>query len=213
MLAQRQNLEMICNPSDYFIHVSKAGEDRKQLSMADTVGVSGRGGDSSHFLCKACIISAHNLIQGLRCVPWLYKSFNPVCIAVTILSTNVEFEASASKSLVTSVCLLWWILSFSSISCDVYFQVPIVVIQSFSRVSLCDPTDCSTSDSPGLQHLPEFAQTHVHWVGDAIQPSHPLSAPYDLCSLCLAISRKESGRNPVLHWVPVHIAFLSLSSL
>ena len=82
MLAQRQNLEMICNPSDYFIHVSKAGEDRKQLSMADTVGVSGRGGDSSHFLCKACIISAHNLIQGLRCVPWLYKSFNPVCIAV-----------------------------------------------------------------------------------------------------------------------------------
>ena len=69
MLGQRQNLEMICNPSDYFIHVSKAGEDRKQLSMADTVGVSGRGGDSSHFLCKACIISAHNLVQGLRCVP------------------------------------------------------------------------------------------------------------------------------------------------
>ena len=38
MLVQKQNLEMICDPSDYFIHVSEAGEDRKQLSMADTWG-------------------------------------------------------------------------------------------------------------------------------------------------------------------------------
>ena len=43
--------------------------------------------------------------------------------------------------------------------------------------TLCDPMDCST---PGLsvhRQLPEFTQTHVHWVGDAIQPSHPLSSP------------------------------------
>ena len=33
MLVQKQNLEMICDPSDYFIHVSEAGEDRKQLSV------------------------------------------------------------------------------------------------------------------------------------------------------------------------------------
>ena len=38
----------------------------------------------------------------------------------------------------------------------------------------CDPTDCSTSDSSVLHYLPEFAQIHVFWVGDAIQPSHPL---------------------------------------
>ena len=40
--------------------------------------------------------------------------------------------------------------------------------------ALCDPMDCST---PGLavhHQLPEFTQTHVHWVGDAIQSSHPL---------------------------------------
>ena len=37
--------------------------------------------------------------------------------------------------------------------------------------------DCSTPGFPILHHLPEFAQTHVHWVGEAIQPSHPLSAP------------------------------------
>ena len=43
--------------------------------------------------------------------------------------------------------------------------------------TLCDPMDCST---PGLRvhhHLPEFTQTHVHWVKDATQPSHPLSSP------------------------------------
>ena len=37
--------------------------------------------------------------------------------------------------------------------------------------------DCSTSGFPVLHQLPEFAQTHVHWVCDAIQPSHPLSSP------------------------------------
>ena len=35
----------------------------------------------------------------------------------------------------------------------------------------------STPGLPGHQQLPEFTQTHVHWVGDAIQPSHPLSSP------------------------------------
>ena len=49
-------------------------------------------------------------------------------------------------------------------------------VQSLSRVQLCDPMDCST---PGLSvhhQLPEFTQTHVCWVSDAIQPSHPLSS-------------------------------------
>ena len=37
--------------------------------------------------------------------------------------------------------------------------------------------DCSTPGFPVLHYLPECAQTHVHWVSDAIQPSHPLSSP------------------------------------
>ena len=49
------------------------------------------------------------------------------------------------------------------------------VAQSFA--TLCDPTDCSTSGFPVHHQLPELAQTHVHRVGDAIQPSHPLSSP------------------------------------
>ena len=46
-----------------------------------------------------------------------------------------------------------------------------------SCLTLCDPMDCSTPGFPVHQQLPEFAQTHVHWVNDAIQPSHPLSSP------------------------------------
>ena len=52
----------------------------------------------------------------------------------------------------------------------------VVVVWSLScALNLCDPMDCSTPGFPVLHYLPEFAQTHVHWVGDAIQPSHPLS--------------------------------------
>ena len=43
--------------------------------------------------------------------------------------------------------------------------------------TLCNPMDCSTPGFPVLHYLPELAQTHVHWVCDAIQTSHPLSPP------------------------------------
>ena len=41
----------------------------------------------------------------------------------------------------------------------------------------CDPMDCGTQGFPVHHQLPEFTQTHVHWVGDAIQKSHPLLSP------------------------------------
>ena len=46
-----------------------------------------------------------------------------------------------------------------------------------SCLTLCHPMDCSTPGFPVNHQLPELAQTHVHHVGDAIQPSHPLSSP------------------------------------
>ena len=57
-----------------------------------------------------------------------------------------------------------WISQFSS-------------VQSLSRLTLCDPVNCSTPGLPVHHQLPEFTQTHVHRVSDAIQPSHPLSSP------------------------------------
>ena len=49
-----------------------------------------------------------------------------------------------------------------------------------SFLILCDPIDCSMPGFPVLHSLLELAQTHVHWVGNAIQPSHPLLPPSPL---------------------------------
>ena len=50
-------------------------------------------------------------------------------------------------------------------------------VQWLSRVRLCDPMNRSTPGLPVHHQLPEFTQTQVHGVSDAIQPSHPLSSP------------------------------------
>ena len=47
--------------------------------------------------------------------------------------------------------------------------------------TLCNPVDCSTPGLPVHHQLPEFTQTHAHWVSDAIQPSHPLVIPFSSC--------------------------------
>ena len=61
------------------------------------------------------------------------------------------------------------------------FKVLLLSVQ-FSSVAqlcltLCDPMNCSMLGLPVHHQLPEFTQTHVHRVGNAIQPSHPLSSP------------------------------------
>ena len=62
------------------------------------------------------------------------------------------------------------------------FQLIMELSVQFSSVSelcptLCSPMNCSTPGLPVHHKLPEFTQTHVHWIDDAIQPSHPLSSP------------------------------------
>ena len=54
-----------------------------------------------------------------------------------------------------------------------------VQFSSFAQLclTLCDPMDCSTPGFRLHHQLPELAQIHVHWVSDAIQPSHPLLSP------------------------------------
>ena len=57
------------------------------------------------------------------------------------------------------------------------FQSTFSSRQSQSCPTLCNPMNCSTSGLPVHHQLAEPTQTHVHWVGDAIQPSHPLLSP------------------------------------
>ena len=65
-----------------------------------------------------------------------------------------------------------WKLHLTVLSYSVQFSS---VSQAY--LTLCDPMDCSTPGLPVHHQLLEFTQTHVHSVGDAIQPSHPLSSP------------------------------------
>ena len=60
-----------------------------------------------------------------------------------------------------------------------HFQFSSVQFRSVAQScpTLCDPVNCSMPGLPVHHQLPEFTQTHVHRVGDAIQPSHPLSSP------------------------------------
>ena len=63
--------------------------------------------------------------------------------------------------------------------CDICLFIPSVQFSSVAQScpTLCDPMNCSTPGLPVHHQLPGFIQTHVHQVGDAIQSSHPLSAP------------------------------------
>ena len=66
----------------------------------------------------------------------------------------------------------WWLCEMTKVfhnvcSCSV----------AQSCLTLWDPMNCSTPGFPVLHYLQEFAQTHVDWVSDAIQPSYPLSPP------------------------------------
>ena len=77
---------------------------------------------------------------------------------------EVEFEFELHKD--KGRRYIWW--SQLWISCCLVTKL----------CPLCSPMDCSMPGSPVLHYLPEFAQIHVHWVGDAIQPSHPLPPPF-----------------------------------
>ena len=70
---------------------------------------------------------------------------------------------------------------------EFYIETIKYVVQFCSVVqlypTLCNSMDCSTPGFPVHHQPPEFIQTHVHWVGDAIRPSHPLLSPSPAFSL------------------------------
>ena len=80
-----------------------------------------------------------------------------VIILVTSLGTNEKIERRMKAS--------------------VYPQIIFSPVQSLSHIWLCNPVDCSTPGFP-VHQFPELAQTNVHQVGDATQPSHLLPCPF-----------------------------------
>ena len=65
---------------------------------------------------------------------------------------------------------------YENILCLDFVMVQFISVAQ-SCPTLCDPMDCSIPGFTVLHQYPELVQTHVHWVSDAIQPSHPLSSP------------------------------------
>ena len=107
---------------------------------------------------------------------FLYMSIQLIC-------SIVSFKASSF--------LLIFILDYLSTDINAVFKSNTIIlllsispfqwssVQSLSRVWLfCDPMNCSTPGLPVQHQLPEFTQTHVHRLSDAIQASHPLSSPF-----------------------------------
>ena len=88
-----------------------------------------------------------------------------------LVSTDMP-NGNTAKNFQSSPCTGWiWKITAKSLGY-------ISSVQLLSRVQLfMTPMDCSTPGFPVHRQLPEFTQTHVHWVSDAIQPSHPLSFP------------------------------------
>ena len=84
-------------------------------------------------------------------------------------------------------------LSHTSLLCAVP-QLSLYCSVAQSGPTPCDAMNCSILSFPVLHYLPEFARTHVCWVGDAIQPSHPLFPP---SSLALSLSQHQG----LFQWV------------
>ena len=111
--------------------------------------------------------------------------------AHVITGVHVSFQISSfvffkcvSRSRITGsygvLLLVLWEASilFSLLAATIYSLISSVLLFCCSVLSdSVIPMDCSTPGFPVLHYLPEFGQTHVHWVGDAIQPFHPLLSP------------------------------------
>ena len=110
-----------------------------------------------------------------------------ICHFPLLLSIFYAFDFHHSNYHVSWCVLPWVYTAGDSLYFLTWLTVFFPILGKFSAVqfssvaqlypTLCDPMDCSMPGFPVHYQLPEFAQTHVHQVGDAIQPSHPLLSP------------------------------------
>ena len=100
--------------------------------------------------------------------------------------------------MLTNTCLLF--LSALPFSCKQISSASCCHSVTKLCPTLCDPMDCSTPGFPVLHYLPEFAQSHVHWGSDAIQPSRPLLPPFLLPSILLSLKIFSNELTPRIRW-------------
>ena len=86
-------------------------------------------------------------------------------------------KAGAGGLLLVYDRFLWQMFPLSANWLKLQFSLKLNWSVWLKCLDLCNPMDYSTPGLPFHHQLPELTQTHVHWVGDSIQPSHPLSSP------------------------------------
>ena len=113
-----------------------------------------------------------------------FEKENPTHTAITPSLLQIHFQPTCNKinnNWILVECLLWarYYLRARQVLTGLIVQFSSVQFSSVTQScsTLCNPIDCSTPGLPVHHQFPELTQTHVHWVGDAIQPSHPLSSP------------------------------------
>ena len=107
-----------------------------------------------------CLSSKTSYKTVYKCIVWLFLIYPQLTTRMTF-NPFTYLPTSSSSPHSTSVNENFWMgRSVLLLSC----------------IWLCNPMDCSTPGFPVHNQLLELTQTHVHWVGDAIQPSHPLSS-------------------------------------
>ena len=118
-------------------------------------------------------MATHSSILAWR-IPWTEEPGG----LQSIVSQRVWYSWQAFTSLLQSV-LQNWVLTGERPKRGEEFHNISVQFSSVAQacLTLCDPMNRGMPGLPVHHQLPEFTQTHVHWVGDAIQPSHPLLSP------------------------------------
>ena len=119
-----------------------------------------------------------------------YAEEDQQCVMPQVHSLkSLQFVSSSQSSWLTAQWLLHSFKNLPSLYPTSSFSLLLHLLISFfhqmrsvaqSCPTLCDPMNRSTPGLPVHHQLPEFTQTHVHQVSDAIQPSHPLSSPSPL---------------------------------
>ena len=115
---------------------------------------------------------------------WVFPSW-PVCLPVPFVSFELEGEKYINGLWLYNLSgkLASWMVTQPGFSKQPHTgnglsdSIPIVSSVTQSCPTLSDPMNCSMPGLPVHHRLPEFTQTHVHRVSDAIQPSHPLLSP------------------------------------
>ena len=123
---------------------------------------------------------------------WFFQGFNLPFSNLALLRSKLPFLPSFHRALglrqvrtINIICScilmvkcrsLWAWMSWVSLLYHLLARWPSCSVAKLCP-TLCYPINCSKPGFPVLHYLLELIQTHVHWVGDAIQPSHPLSPP------------------------------------